>query len=236
MKGGDTTPCSEVERGSAPERGSEPERGSTPERGSGTAAGPHVLLLAAGASRRFGSPKALAPWGDRTLIELAVERARSVVGTDITIVLGAHAEAILALVSTQGIALCRHEGWGQGLAESLKHGVQAIPATAPAALVMLVDQPLVTADDLQSLIDAWRSNREQPAAAEYAGDIGAPCILPRHTFPAVLELRGDRGAKPLLRAMPKVTRVAIPNAAFDVDTPRDLERLADPAVREGETC
>ncbi len=197
---------------------------------------PHVLLLAAGASRRFGSPKALAPLGDRTLIELAIDRARSVVGTGITIILGAHAEAILARVSTQGIAVCRHEAWGQGLAESLKYGVQAIPATAPAALVMLVDQPLVTADDLRSLIGAWRSNRGQPAAAEYSGDIGAPCILPRATFPAVLDLRGDRGAKPMLLAMPKVTRVAIPNAAFDVDTPADLARLADLVVREDETC
>jgi molybdenum cofactor cytidylyltransferase len=195
-----------------------------------------VLLLAAGASRRFGSPKALAPLGDRTLIELAIDRARSVVGTGITIILGAHAEAILARVSTRGIAVCRHEAWGQGLAESLKHGVLTIPATAPAALVMLVDQPLVTADDLRSLIDAWRSNREHPAAAEYAGDIGAPCILPRSTFPAVLDLRGDRGAKPLLLAMPQVTRVAIPNAAFDVDTPGDLARLADLIVREDETC
>ena len=188
--------------------------------------GPHVLLLAAGASRRFGSPKALAPFGDRTLIELAIERAQSVVGTDLTIVLGAHAESILARTTLQDIAVCCHEAWDNGLAESLKHGVQAVPAAAPAALIMLVDQPLVTAEDLRSLIDAWRVNPADPAAAEYAGDIGAPCILPRHTFSAVLGLRGDRGAKPLLLAMSQVTRVCMPNAAFDVDTPLDLERLA----------
>lgn len=187
--------------------------------------GPHGVLLAAGASRRFGAVKALARFESRSLIELAVDRARSVVGNDLTVVLGAHADAILASGALAEITVRRHDSWGNGLAESLRHGLLALPPSAPAALVMLVDQPLVTATDLRTLIDAWRQDPTRAAAAEYSGDVGAPCILPRQSFPQLLELHGDRGAKALLRDMPGLARVPMPNAALDVDTQADLASL-----------
>ncbi len=187
--------------------------------------GPHGVLLAAGASRRFGSIKALARFESRSLIELAVERARSVVGNQLTVVLGAHADAILATGVLADITVLRHESWGNGLAESLRHGLLAVPPSAPAALIMLVDQPLVTTTDLRSLIDTWLQDPTRAAAAEYAGDVGAPCILPRQSFAQLLELRGDRGAKALLRDMPGLARVPMPNATLDVDTPADLDSL-----------
>lgn len=187
--------------------------------------GLHGVLLAAGASRRFGAVKALARFESRSLIELAVERARSVVGDELTVILGAHADAILASGALADVMVRRHESWGNGLAESLRHGLLAVPPSAPAALVMLVDQPLVTSTDLRTLIDAWLQDPTHAAAAEYAGDVGAPCILPRQSFPQLLELRGDRGAKSLLRDMPGLARIPMPNAALDVDTPADLETL-----------
>lgn len=199
---------------------------STPAPGPETVLnGPHGVLLAAGASRRFGAVKALARFESRSLIEVAVERARSVVGNELTVVLGAHADAILATGALADITVLRHDAWGNGLAESLRHGLLAVPPSAPAALVMLVDQPLVTTTDLRSLIDAWRQDPTHAAAAEYSGDVGAPCILPRQSFAQLLTLRGDRGAKALLRDMPGLARVPMPNAALDVDTPADLETL-----------
>jgi CTP:molybdopterin cytidylyltransferase MocA len=186
---------------------------------------PHALLLAAGAARRFGTPKALALLNGRSLIELAAARAQDAAGDAVTIVLGAHATDILARVHLPAATICHHTGWSDGLAESLKCGLQAVPTAAPAVLVTLVDQPLVTADHLRQLIQAWRTKPSAAAVAEYAGGIGAPCVLPRGLFTAVSLLSGDRGARALLRALPEVTRVAIPEAEFDVDTPADLAAL-----------
>ncbi len=186
----------------------------------------HALILAAGAARRYGAPKALAKLGDRRLLDLAIARAQALVDGRYTVILGAHASTIIAAIDLAPRHVVTHESWTLGLAESLKHGLRSLPADADAALVMLVDQPAITDDDLHNLAVAWLVDPTKPAAAEYAGDIGAPCILPRHLFGAAMQLTGDRGAKALLRAVDGLTRVPMDSAAYDVDTPDDLARLA----------
>ncbi len=186
----------------------------------------HALILAAGAARRYGSPKALGKLGDQRLLELAIARAQSLLDDRYTVVLGAHSDEIVAAIDIPLRQLVTHDSWTLGLAESLKHGLRSLPAGANAALVMLVDQPAITAVDLQNLARAWLAKPDQPVAAEYAGDIGAPCILPRQLFDTAMQLTGDRGAKSLLRSIDALTRVPMQSAAYDVDTPEDLALLA----------
>jgi len=90
--------------------------------------------------------------------------------------------------------------------------------------VLLVDQPRVDAAALRRLVGAWRRRPGLPAAARYAGHAGVPAVLPRRHWRAVRALRGDEGARALLRDRP-VTLVELPEAAFDVDTPEDFRRL-----------
>lgn len=187
---------------------------------------PHALILAAGASRRFGSPKALANFNGYRLIDLTVNRAKEIVGEHFTVVLGAHADAISTATGLPEQQVARHTTWTLGMAESLKFGISALPQHSIAAMVMLVDQPLIDAAALRQLVAAWQKNPQQPAAAEYSGDIGAPCILPREIFPAVMNLSGDKGAKALLRSLPLVSRIAMPSAEFDIDTPDDLQQAS----------
>lgn len=185
-------------------------------------AGLHALVLAAGASSRFGSPKALARLGESTLLEHALRRAQAVVGDEVTLILGANAELIRQTIALGDVRVSIHESWSSGLAESLKFAVGCIPPQATAALIMLLDQPAVSVAELNSLVAAWNANPDTAAAAYYAGDIGAPCILPRALFCSVGTLRGDRGAKPLLHSLHKLTRVPMASAEFDIDTPADL--------------
>jgi CTP:molybdopterin cytidylyltransferase MocA len=110
------------------------------------------------------------------------------------------------------------------MSASLRFGLAQVPAQAPAALIMLVDQPAVSIADLKSLIAAWRARPALAAAAWYASDIGAPCILPRNLFEQAAALQGDRGAKPLLQTLEELTRVPMPAAEFDIDTAEDLAR------------
>lgn len=186
---------------------------------------PHIVILAAGAARRFGSVKALARIGDKTLVECALDHARSVTNADVTLVLGAGDASIRKSLNVDSIRVVHHEHWRDGLSATLKFALQTLPAEAPAVLVMLVDQPAVTAIDLQRLVDVWREQPDQPAAAAYSDGIGAPCILPRRIFEEVMSLEGDFGAKSVLQRMPQVSRVEMPQAAYDVDTPEDLERV-----------
>ena len=96
-------------------------------------------------------------------------------------------------------------------------------------LLLLADQAAVTADDLRRLAGTWRKQPQYIAAALYAGTCGAPAIFPRSSFRALAELRGDTGARVLLRRHPdRVVRVAMPSAAIDVDTPEDLLALEAP--------
>jgi molybdenum cofactor cytidylyltransferase len=188
---------------------------------------PFALVLAAGASCRFGSPKALALFRGRSLLELAIERVRSVAGDRFAVVIGADADALLPALVLAPHQIIRHDAWRAGQSSSLCAGLAKAPSDAAGLLITLLDQPLVTAKELRQLLEVWASAPDRPAAAEYAeGQIGAPCVLPRHWFAAISQLQGDRGANALLRASKDVSRVPMPSAAHDVDTPDDLARLS----------
>ena len=122
----------------------------------------------------------------------------------------------------RGARVAANPGWQLGMATSLRAGLAAAPRSARAALVVLVDQPRVDAAALQRLILAWRRRPGIPAAARYAGHTGVPAVLPRRRWRALRALRGDEGARRLLRDG-RVTPVEMPEAALDVDTPADLE-------------
>jgi len=112
------------------------------------------------------------------------------------------------------------------MAGSLKTGIAALPPWAGAALLLLVDQPDVGAAALSRLVGAWNRRRELPAASQYDGRLGVPAILPRRLWPEAKRLSGDVGARGLLRGNAVTTTVvALPEAAFDVDTVADRMRL-----------
>ena len=96
-------------------------------------------------------------------------------------------------------------------------------------MLLLADQPLVSADDLRRLAGTWRKQPQYIAAALYSGTTGVPAIFPRSLFQALLQLRGDAGARALLRRnTDRVVRVPMPSAAIDIDTPEDLLAVAAP--------
>ncbi|MDH4003964.1 MAG: NTP transferase domain-containing protein, partial [Gammaproteobacteria bacterium] len=90
------------------------------------------------------------------------------------------------------------------------------------------DQPLITAHHLQALIDTWSGADDEIMATAFAGTTGPPVLFPRGAFEALGELSGDEGAKSVLRD-PRfdVRTVPFEDAAVDIDTPTDLEKLAD---------
>lgn len=184
---------------------------------------PHVVILAAGASRRFGSPKTLAMLGGETLLARAVRLARSHVGESFTVILGANASELRDSLRLDP-SRCRtvEARTPSGLSGSLRTAIESLPPEALGALVLLVDQPGIEAADLDRLTAAWQVAPDRIVAARYAETVGAPCILPRRLFGAAMALTGDQGARNLLRSEPDVIAIELPLAALDVDTTADL--------------
>jgi CTP:molybdopterin cytidylyltransferase MocA len=122
-----------------------------------------------------------------------------------------------------------NQEWREGVASSIRTAVARLPATCSGVMLLLADQAAVSADDLQRLAGSWRKQPQYIAAAVYAGTIGAPAIFPRASFRDLAQLRGDAGARSLLRRNPdRIVRVPMPSAAIDVDTPEDLLALEAP--------
>jgi molybdenum cofactor cytidylyltransferase len=189
----------------------------------GSEEGLHAIVLAAGASTRFGSAKQLVRIAGRPLLHTVVTRAAEVVGDALIVVLGAHAAPLAPLLKHTPGSVIINRSWREGLASSIRAGLSRLPPSCTGAMILLADQAAVTAADLKRLESAWRRQPEHIAAALYGATVGVPAIFPRSQFAALAELRGDVGARALLRRNPdRVVRVPMESAALDVDTPEDL--------------
>lgn len=183
----------------------------------------YAVVLAAGASTRFGSPKQLVRIGGRPLLHTVVTRAAEVTGNALIVVLGAGAAELAPLLKHSPGAVVVNRHWREGLASSIRAGVARLPATCAGVLLVLADQAAVTSDDLKRLAGTWRRRPRCIAAALYGGTTGVPAIFPRSSFTQLAALRGDSGARELLRrSADRLLRVPMPSAELDIDTPEDL--------------
>ena len=191
----------------------------------------HAIVLAAGSSSRFGSPKQLVRVDGRPLLHAAVSRAVEVAGHSVSVVLGAHAAELAPLLSHTPASIVINRDWSEGMASSIRAGVSRLPGSCGGVMLILADQAAVTAEDLRRLAATWRRQTEYIVAAQYGATLGAPAVFPSSSFRDLAELRGDRGAQSLFKRNPdRVIRVRMDSAAIDIDTPEDLLRL-DPDRR-----
>jgi molybdenum cofactor cytidylyltransferase len=183
------------------------------------------LVLAAGGAARFGSPKVLANYRGEPLVRRAARLLAARCPGGVHVVIGAAAPGVRDALAGEAVTLVDNPDWARGLSSSLVRGVAALPPTADAVLILLCDQPAVTATDLDALVSAWQVEPELIAAAGFADRLGPPVIIPRAFWPQLAALRGDQGARSLLEWHAEHTTVPMPHAALDVDTPEDLARL-----------
>jgi CTP:molybdopterin cytidylyltransferase MocA len=200
--------------------------------------GLHILILAAGSSKRLGQPKQLVRLGGQPALHRVVSNAVAVAGHAVTVVAGAHVRELTYLLNQTPASMVVNRHWEEGMGSSLRFGVTTLPPACEAVLVLLGDQVAVTKDDLRRLIGAWKGQEEVLAAAVYERHAGVPAIFPRICFPELAALRGDEGARSVSqRNQFRLVRVGMPNAAVDLDTPEDLAALsecfhsADPAAQ-----
>lgn len=184
------------------------------------------LVLAAGAGRRLGGPKALVEIDGSLLVERAVRLLTDGGCGDVVVVLGASAEEVVGRARLAGARPVIAASWEQGQGASLRAGLAAVAATAAdAVIVALVDQPWVGVDAVRRLRRAGEAGATA-AVATYDGQPRNPVLLARVTWEAVgASAVGDIGARAWLRANPEqVVAVACDGTGDprDVDTPEDL--------------
>jgi CTP:molybdopterin cytidylyltransferase MocA len=179
-----------------------------------------ALILAAGAGRRMGGPKALLMMEGETLLQRAIHKARAAGCDPVIAVVGDWEPGPLAGNAT----VLRNPEAAEGMASSIRQGIAALPAGANAVLLLTVDQPAVDGTLLLNLLALAARAPGRPAACAYGGTLGIPAVLPRRLFSELLSLTGDRGAKAILLREP-TTALPFPAGAFDLDTPGDLDRI-----------
>jgi molybdenum cofactor cytidylyltransferase len=189
----------------------------------------HAIVLAAGASSRFGSPKQLVRFEGQPLIQRVVAGATELTGAAVSVVLGAYAAEIAATLPPGSASIIVNRDWQEGIASSIRAAVARLPGACDGALLLLADQPLVGRDSLNRLAAAWRRQPRSIIASRYRAVTGVPAIFPRWCFSDLAALRGDQGARILLRRYADhVVRLAHPEAEVDIDYPEDLLDLASP--------
>ncbi|MFG2059716.1 NTP transferase domain-containing protein [Micromonospora sp. NPDC048930] len=194
------------------------------------------LVLAAGAGRRLGQPKALVELDGEPLIQRAVRLLHAGGCGLVHVVVGAGADQ---LPPHPGAVLVVNPRWREGLAVSLRCGLASLPGHVGAAVVVLVDQPALDPVAVRRVCAAHAAGAPV-AVASYAGRAGHPVVLSRATWPLLGPYAtGDRGARDFLRARADlVTRVPCDGAGSpaDLDTSADLarHRTAGRGRRDGE--
>lgn len=192
-----------------------------------------AIVLAAGASLRLGQPKQLLMLGGEALVARAIRLAAAAGATPVIAVLGAHHERIAAAIgldkANSAIPVVNPD-WQQGIATSIHAGLRALDNLAPqaqGALILGCDQPRLTAGHLRALLAAFAAQDSSAiVASAYAGVAGIPAVFPRPVFAELLALRGDQGARALLK-QPTCPLVALPfpGGEVDIDLPADLAHL-----------
>ena len=187
------------------------------------------LLIAAGPSSRLGQPKQLLPWGNKTLIEHQVQTMLET-QQDVTVVLGASSGLISPVLDSYPITQFAFEDWKLGMGNTISFGVRSLIKKFPKTkgiLIALVDQPLITKEHYESMIEKFQSGKNQIIVSKSEnGWIGPPVLFDSCYFKELEQLQGDNGAKAIINTH-KNALISIDAGAKlnDIDTQETYEKL-----------
>jgi len=182
----------------------------------------------------MGEPKQLLPVHGRPLLETALAAACGSQLDEVVLVLGAHADDIRRSVRLGRARVVVNADYVQGMSTSLKAGIAALGVDVGRAMVILGDQPDITAEVIDRLLEAQAVSALPAAALSFDGLLHPPVVLARELWGDIEALEGDVGCRALVRARPElVVAVAADRPGghpIDIDTREDFERLAADAV------
>src|SRR5215472_1199334 len=193
-----------------------------------------AIVLAAGMSRRMGTPKQLLRLGGKSLLERTLNNVRGSGVDEIVLVLGASADEVRRHLATDGLRVVVNPDFQQGMGTSLRMGLAAVSASIQGALIVLADQPFVCSSTLDEMIAYRHKHAPQILIPVFRGFRGNPVLLDRSVFPELMNLTGDIGCRAIFGShLQSIHKLAVDDVGIllDIDNAEDWERfssLGDP--------
>jgi molybdenum cofactor cytidylyltransferase len=189
-----------------------------------------IIILAAGDSSRFGGIKQLLPFHGKTLLQHVIDEAIETEAEPVVVVTGANATKVSASIPDVGkITILINESWQEGISSGIVAGVRHVMSLSPGIkkiIIAVCDQPFVTSTLFEQLDQMQEKSSKAIVACAYANTIGTPALFTVQYFDPLLNLKGDEGAKNILKSnMEDVATIHFPKGEIDIDTQQDYEKL-----------
>jgi molybdenum cofactor cytidylyltransferase len=186
------------------------------------------LVLAAGSSRRMGRPKQLLPVEGQPLLGLVTSRVCASRLDEVLVVLGGNATEIEAAVDLGRARVVLNPDHAVGMSSSLKAGIAALDSDVQRVAIVLGDQPDVSTEIIDALLDLHQTSGLAAAAISIDGLLHPPVVLDRGLWPEIATLEGDVGCRAVIRGRPEQVASFIYEGRtghpVDIDTPEDYRR------------
>jgi molybdenum cofactor cytidylyltransferase len=190
------------------------------------------IILAAGESIRFGKPKQLLRLNNKYLIEWVLDAALGSRLERIFLVVGHEHQKILQALGeiTQHprLEVVINHQYSQGQSVSLQTGLLKIRDIFPSIMFLLGDQPMVTSEIIDFLLDQFWSSDKDICVPAHEGKRGNPTIFSQRFYGQLLKIQGDKGGRHIIERHPeRVIEVKLDNidCFFDIDTQEDYEKI-----------
>ena len=188
-----------------------------------------LIILAAGASVRYGESKQLLSLNGETFLRRIVRESSESVCLPIVVVFGADAENLSRHIEDFGVYTVQNTDWKKGMGTSISAGIEKlleVDEKAAGAVITVCDQPFVDARIINHLVQNFAENQSSIVASRYAETLGVPALFSRKLFPELIKLKTSGGAKELIKRFSAETiAIDFSKGAIDVDTPEDFDRL-----------
>jgi len=184
-----------------------------------------AVILAAGESKRMGSPKLLMTWNDKTIIEETVDNYTGSAVNETIVVIGNKAQEIEKVLGERDVILVTNPRYTKGMSSSIITGVEFVNANARGIMLALADQPEVTSKTINKLIGTFSRLDKGIIVPVYDGERGNPVIFDTKYKKELLALKGDKGGRDIVNLHPEdVSEVlADESVKADIDTPEDYK-------------
>jgi molybdenum cofactor cytidylyltransferase len=156
-----------------------------------------AIILAAGESRRMGSPKMLLDFGGITMIETVIRNVKSSEVDDVIVVLGAYIEELKIIVDKAGARFCFNDIYKEGMLSSVKCGFRNLPSETDAVLVFQGDQPLITSQTINKIVAGYHSSGRGIVLPVYMNRRGHPLLVAKKYFSEIGRLDPEKGLRSL---------------------------------------
>ena len=190
------------------------------------------IILAAGMSSRFGTPKQLIKIGERTLTEIIADNALNSKLDHVVVVLGHAFDRLMQVLSHRvqhtRLSIIENKEYFQGMSSSIHCALHAVQHDFPSAMFLLGDQPLIRGEMMDLMLDQFRSSDKDICIPVYQGRRGNPAIFSQRFYHHLFQISGDVGGRPIIQTYPHdVCEVEVddPDVFMDIDKLEDVEKL-----------